>query len=112
MAPIGSAVINAAPEGQRGIASSLVIVFRLIGMSVGLSSLTAWGLYRFDILRQSIDLPPMSEPSFEQALLDGLTSTTVAVLAETFLISAAITGVAIIGASLLRPDEQEPETSE
>jgi EmrB/QacA subfamily drug resistance transporter len=115
MAPIGSAVINAAPEGQRGIASSLVIVFRLIGMSVGLSSLTAWGLHRFSILRQNIELPPISEPSFEQALVDGLTSTTVAVLAETFVISAIIAGLAMIGASLLRPDEQStdiPERSE
>ena len=59
MAPISAAVINAAPEDQRGIASSLVIMMRLIGMTVGLSGLTAWGLYRFGILRQLIDLPPL-----------------------------------------------------
>lgn len=112
MAPIGSAVINASPEDQRGIASSLVIVFRLIGMSVGLSSLTAWGLYRFDILRQRIDLPSMDNAAFEQALIDGLTSTTVEVLAETFLISAAISAVAMVAASLLRPDASESQESE
>jgi EmrB/QacA subfamily drug resistance transporter len=112
MAPIGAAVINASPEDQRGIASSLVIVFRLIGMSVGLSSLTAWGLHRFNILRQNIELPPMSEPSFDQSLIDGLTTTTVAVLAETFVISALIAAVAMLGASMLRPDKETIERSE
>ena len=42
IAPVGTAVINAAPDNQRGISSSLVIVVRLMGMSVGLSGLTAW----------------------------------------------------------------------
>ncbi len=104
IAPISAAVINAAPADQLGIASSLVIVLRLIGMSVGLSSLTAWGLYRFDILRTQVDLPPFDDPAYESALVDGLTSTTVAVLAETFLISSAIAIVAWLVALALRPD--------
>jgi MFS family permease len=96
IAPIGAAVINAAPEDQRGIASSLVIVLRLMGMSVGLSGLTAWGLYRFEFLRKFIDLPnlPLNDPTYQQALADGLTNVTVSVLTETFLISA---GVALLG---------------
>jgi MFS family permease len=109
MAPIGAAVINASPDDQRGIASSLVIVFRLIGMSVGLSTLTAWGLHRFNILRLDIELPPVNDPVFERAMVDGLTTTTVAVLAETFVISAVIAAAAMIAASLLRPDEQSPD---
>jgi len=109
MAPIGAAVINASPEDKRGIASSLVIVMRLIGMSVGLSTLTAWGLYRFNILRQDIQLPLASDPTYERAIVEGLTSTTVSVLAETFLISAIIAAAAMIAASLLRPDEQTPD---
>lgn len=105
MAPIGAAVINASPEDQRGISASLVIVVRLIGMSVGLSSLTAWGLYRFNILRETIDLPPVNNPAFESALLDGLTTTTVAVLAETFLISAIIAALATFAAMRLRQEQ-------
>lgn len=104
IAPIGAAVINAAPEDQRGIASGLVIVFRLIGMSVGLSGLTAWGLHRFEELRQSIDLPPITDPDFQAALIDGLTNLTVDVLTETFLISALVAAVAVVTALPLRPD--------
>jgi EmrB/QacA subfamily drug resistance transporter len=57
IAPVGTAVINAVPDNQRGIAASLVIVLRLMGMSVGLSGLTAWGLNRFNVLRTQIELP-------------------------------------------------------
>lgn len=103
-APIGAAVINAAPGDQLGIAASLVIVLRLIGMSVGLSSLTSWGLYRFDILRARVALPPIDDPGFQAALVEGLTSMTVAVLAETFLISSAVAFVAWLIALSLRPD--------
>lgn len=95
-APIGAAVINAAPEDQRGIAASLVIVLRLIGMSVGLSGLTAWGLYRFDILRRTIELPPFTDPAYQSAVIEALTNTTVAVLTETFLISAVIALLALL----------------
>ncbi|MBK7894284.1 MAG: MFS transporter [Candidatus Promineifilaceae bacterium] len=106
IAPIGTAVINAAPEDQRGVASSLVIVLRLMGMSVGLSGLTAWGLYRFEILRKLIDLPelPLSDPTYQQALANGLTNVTVEVLTETFLVSAGVAVLALLIAFWLKPD--------
>ena len=100
--PIQTAVVNAAPADQRGIASSLAIVLRLIGMSVGLSALTAWGLYRFGILRQNIDLPPLNDPNYQNALVNGLIDTTVATLAETFLISAGAALFALLFASRFR----------
>ena len=112
IAPISAAVVNAAPTDQRGIAASLVIVLRLIGMSVGLSSLTAWGLQRFDDLRKLIELPPITDPGFQTQLIDGLTSLTVTVMAETFLISAIIAAIAIAAALLLRPDSDSVNGSE
>jgi len=107
-APVGTAVINAAPDTQRGIAASLVIVLRLIGMSVGLSSLTAWGLHRFELLRTQIELPdlPLSDPAYQQAIVDGLTRVTVRVLTETFLISAGIALLAFCLALLLRRESE------
>lgn len=101
-APIAAAVINAAAEDQRGIAASLVIVFRLMGMSVGLSGLTAWGLYRFDILRAQIELPALTDAGFQNAVVEALTNMTVRVLSETFLISALIALVAVAAAVRLR----------
>jgi MFS family permease len=46
IAPIGTAVINGVRDEERGMASSLVIILRLIGMSVSMSSMTAYGLRR------------------------------------------------------------------
>jgi MFS family permease len=98
IAPVGTAVINAAPDHQRGIAASLVIVLRLIGMSVGLSALTAWGLRRFEQLRTQITLPdlPFSDPVYQKAIIDGLTEVTVRVLTETFVVTAVIALVALV----------------
>jgi MFS family permease len=111
IAPIGTAVINAAPHQQRGIAASLAIVFRLMGMSVGLSALTGWGLKRFNLLRTQVQLPdlPLTDPAYQQALIDGLTNVTARVLAETFLISAGITAVAILITFWLKPDSTKKE---
>lgn len=106
-APVGTAVINAAPDHQRGIAASLVIVLRLMGMSVGLSGLTAWGLHRFSLLRTGIELPdlPLTDPVYQQAIVDGLTQVTVQVLAETFLVSAVIALLALLISLRLRREE-------
>src|SRR5438045_8106895 len=40
IAPVGAAAINSAPSDSHGIASSLVLVMRLLGMMLGLSALT------------------------------------------------------------------------
>lgn len=106
-APISAAVINAAPENQRGIAASLVIVFRLIGMSVGLSALTAWGLHRFNILRTQVELPAITDPGFGAALAAGLSNTTIAILAETFLISGLISSLTLLIAANIRQEKKE-----
>jgi EmrB/QacA subfamily drug resistance transporter len=107
IAPIGTAVINAAPAAQRGISASLVIVLRLIGMSVGLSGLTAWGLHRFNLLRSQIQLPdlPFTDPVYQQAIVAGLTQVTVQVLTETFVVSAVVALLALVISFGLRPDE-------
>ena len=52
VAPIGSTVIEAAPEADRGIASASTILFRLLGMTVGISSLTSFGIDRLQRLSE------------------------------------------------------------
>ena len=42
IAPILTAVVNAVGDQERAVASSLVIILRLIGMSISMSSMTAW----------------------------------------------------------------------
>ena len=50
-APTTLAVVDHAPADARGSAAAVVMVVRLLGLSVGLSALTAYGLARFNQLR-------------------------------------------------------------
>jgi len=46
LSPIATAVIDLAPAGERGVASALVIILRLVGMSLGGSIVLTWGTQR------------------------------------------------------------------
>jgi MFS family permease len=58
--PLTSATLRVVPSAQHGIASAGVVVARMIGMLVGIASLSAWGLYRFNQYLQErlAALPP------------------------------------------------------
>ncbi len=92
-APLSTAVIDAAGENQRGVASGLVVILRLIGMSVGLSSLTAWGLKRFEHLSSGYSVTELGS-----VILD----LTAQVLDETFLVAGGVLLLTVLAALLLR----------
>lgn len=54
IAPLAAAVVDAARARERGTASAMVIIFRLVGMTLGVSSMTAYGLERADRLSASL----------------------------------------------------------
>jgi hypothetical protein len=56
IAPLGTAVMDSVREEQKGIASSLVVMMRMIGMIIGLSAITAWGMDRFHLMTAGISL--------------------------------------------------------
>lgn len=112
IAPTNTAVISAAPHDQRGSAAALVMVTRLLGFSVGLSALTAWGLSRFERLRRGLDLPPITDPGFERAVRAAQIKLTSSTIAQTFLATAAITAVGVIAAvSMRRPASSAPASA-
>lgn len=102
VAPTTSAVVDAAPPERRGAAAAVVMVVRLLGFSVGLSALTAWGLARFESLRATIDLPSITDPAFEDALLEAQSSLTAQAIAETFTAAAVVVGAGLISTLFMR----------
>jgi hypothetical protein len=100
IAPIGTAVINAVREHERGMASSLVIIVRLIGMSIGMSSMTAYALRRTTVLSQAM-LRPEDALDLEKTAnvaLDVVTKIT----GEIALIALTVAAAALVGALALR----------
>ena len=59
IAPLTAAVLDLAEGGEHGLASSLVVLARTLGMVVGLAALTAFGLNRFQriFLDRRCDVP-------------------------------------------------------
>ena len=61
IAPIATRAINAVPEDYRGTAASLVVVARMLGMTLGLAALSAWGVEHFQVLTAGLE-SPFSQP--------------------------------------------------
>jgi len=105
-APIGTAVINSVRERERGVASSLVIILRLIGMSISMSSMTAYGLRRTTVLSRKM-LNPDDALDLEKTAkvaLDVVTKIT----SEMALISLAVAVTAVGVALWLRRGDAQP----
>ncbi len=59
IAPLAATVLDLTRSENHGLASSLVILARTVGMLIGLSALTAFGLFRF---RQILGTPDLTDP--------------------------------------------------
>ena len=101
-APTTSAVVDASPPSQRGAAAAMVMVVRLIGLSVGLAGLTAWGLARFNSKRASLELPAITDPGFQEAITEASGRLTADAIAETFIAAGVFTMVGVAVALLMR----------
>jgi MFS family permease len=103
MAPIAAAVVDAAPAEYRGTASALVIIFRLVGMTIGVSSITTYGLHRAETLSSRLlsatpDLAEVARVAMEVA---------VTVIDEAFLIAGIACALAIYPIIRLRSTSPE-----
>lgn len=73
-APVTTAVINTVQASERGVAAAFVLIMRLIGMAIGTSVMTSYGLRRWDFLnRQGIaagetDIGTMAMNNFTQTI--------------------------------------------
>ena len=57
IAPIALAATNSVGEEVRGVAAALITTMRVVGMTLGVAALTAWGTGRFDALIAGIGAP-------------------------------------------------------
>jgi MFS family permease len=97
--PISAAVINAAPRGRLGVASALVIILRLVGMTVSVSLLTTLASRRLAFLASQALGANMADAV---AAIDTYARLTIQVLAEIGWMGALICGAALVPALLLQ----------
>lgn len=106
VAPVGTAMINAVGADERGSASALVLIMRLVGMTISTSTMTHYGLRRSAILleRGIAALGPDPDLSLLGPLAADIT---VIVITEMLLIAAIIASVGLLPALFLRPVDRQ-----
>ena len=105
IAPISATVIASVGERWMATGSALVTVMRMVGMMVGLSALSSWGIRRFNALMAGHPLPlqtgGMSDSQYK-ALTEAYTKATDsalnAVYSEFFLTASIIAFAAVVPA--------------
>lgn len=104
IAPLTSAVLALTRGESHGLATSLVVLARTMGMLAGLSALTAFGLYRF---RQILGTPVINDPDLRSRVKHLQALVAAAFLQEyreIFLIAGAMCALAaLVIAWSLRP---------
>ncbi len=106
LSPAAAVVVDASGAERRGSAAALVIILRLVGMTVGVSVLTLWGVRRQDALRRAGAADPLA--TSDPALF--LTNVAARVIDETFLFAAAACLLALVAALALRPPTDDKMT--
>ena len=96
--PISASVINAADRDKLGVASALVIIMRLLGMTISISLLTAFASQRLATLAAAELGQQVVDPF---AALDIYARLTIHVLTEIALLGVIICAVGLIPALLL-----------
>ena len=103
--PIGIAALSAAPSHYWGAAASLVTASRMVGMALGLATLSAWGIERFYSLTGDMTIGPSYEAT--EALLIGAGVT---VFQNLFMIAGFLSLIAILPALLMKAEPTKEST--
>lgn len=108
IAPLASAALDTAPDTDRGTASGLVILFRLVGMTLAVSGITTYGLQRTNALSAQWLTPDMDLVKMMQIGMKIAES----VIRETFLIACSICILTLFPISRLKPLQNERSSNE
>jgi MFS family permease len=116
-APIGATAIDAAPDADRGIAAAMTLVFRLLGMTIGISTLTAIAVRRLQGLVGNLETivqgPNETTAEFlarqTTLLYETVLPITLQVARETFLLAGLIALLGLIPVRLFSSNQAMPE---
>lgn len=114
LAPLSAVALDDSDETNRGAAVSTALMFRLLGMTIGMSLLTAAGVYRLQVLTGRLDpiVQKTQESTAEylarqqQFVEDHVIPLSVQVMQETFLAAAFLAALAIIPIFLMREESE------
>ena len=101
IAPIALAATDSVESADRGTAAALVTAMRMVGMTVGIATLSAWGSGRF------VDLINLRGITAEQLLrappetVEQVTDVGLTLFTEFFLIAMAVALIALVPAALM-----------
>ena len=108
IAPIALAATNSAKEEDMGTAAAVVTTMRMVGMTVGLAGLTAWGSGRFQNLVTELHFPvPLPGETVAQVeervrlYEEGFTNAGTTLFNEFFLVAMGALLLALIPAAFM-----------
>ena len=97
VSPIAETALFGVQDDQRGAASALLSVSRMVGMTAGLAAMTALGMVQFHEL--VADVPAFSlDPEVQQQIIDSATDAGVKVFTRFYLYGAILSAVALVPA--------------
>ena len=115
-APIMTRALSSVGRDYRGTVASLVTVSRMIGMALGLSALSAWGVEHFQVLTFGLEFP-LAQPGETSGQVQarsaeyiaGLTDAGLSLFHDFLRVAGVVALVAILPALAMRPDPGELE---
>lgn len=113
ISPIGTAALNDVDENERGVASALILILRLVGMTVAISGLTTYALERFDVLREDLVAPVTGDTiDIINAAQQANLVAAVDVISELQFIGAVVSGIALLIALLMHGGQHRTASNE
>ena len=109
IAPITAHALGWVGEDYRGTAASLVVVSRMMGMTLGLAALSAWGVEHFQVLTTGLEFP-LPQPGEEASVFEAraaeysasLNTAGLELFRRFFMVAAVISLIAIVPALGMR----------
>ena len=99
-APIAESALHNVEEGDRGVASALITVARMVGMTLGLAAMTAWGTVRFEDLVSHLPVFP-TDPEVQRQVTEDTIAAALTVFRAFFASAAVLCAFAIAPAAAM-----------